>query len=128
MFEQLKNLIKNFDFKQLKNLIKNFIKNFDLKHSKWLTVEFFRTLPLVVLATFMFWPDFSTLKVVQYVFGFLFVIALISHTIRKVLFPYIDLREYARKALETPVSASLVFVGFCAILCTLMIVGADFFH
>lgn len=109
------------------NLI-SFFKNFNLKNSRWLTVEFFRTIPLILLATLMFWPDFSTLKVVQYVFGFLFVIALISHTIRKALFPYIDLREYARKSLETPISAALVFAGFCAIICTLMVVAADFFH
>lgn len=108
--------------------IKNFIQNFDLKNSRWLTVEFFRTIPLIVLATLMFWPDFSTLKVVQYVFGFLFVIALISHTIRKALFPYIDLRECSKRAMETPLSAAIVFIGFCAIICTLMIVAADFFH
>ncbi len=103
------------------------VKNFKLERAHWLTIEFFRTIPFLLLAILMFYPDWTTLNVVKYVFGFLFVIALVTHTIRKALFPYVDLRKYAERSLDTPAGASVVFLGFCFIICTIMFVAADFF-
>lgn len=102
-------------------------RDFDIRTSSWFTVEFFRTIPFILLAILMFYPDWSTLLVVKYVFGFLFVIGLISHFIRKVLFPYVSLGKYTEKALENPISASIVFLGFCLVICTIMLVAASFF-
>lgn len=107
--------------------IKQFINGFDLSHSQWFTKEFFRTLPLILACLLCFWGDWSTLGVLKYVFGFLFAIALISHFIRKVLFPYVKVAEVARSAIQTPLGAGLMFLGFCLIICTTMLVAADFF-
>jgi len=104
------------------------IRQFDIKDSRWFTIEAARTIPLLGLALLLFYPDLETLKVVKYVFGFLFVIALVSHTIRAALFPYINLRDYAKKALDTPLGAGIVFFGFCIIICTIMVVAAGFFR
>ena len=101
---------------------------FNVQNSNWFTTEFFRTIPLIILAILMFAPDWSTLLVVKYVFGFLFAIALITHTIRKVLFPYISLRDYAAKALETSQGAAVVFFGFCIIICTVIFAAVEFFQ
>ncbi len=106
---------------------RQFITNFDLTDSRWFTKEFFRTIPLILAALLCFAPDWSTLLVVKYVFGFLFAIALISHFLRKVLFPYVKLGDVAREAAKTPLSAAIVFFGFCLIICTIMLVAADFF-
>ena len=108
--------------------IKTLIANFDLSHSRWFTKEFFRTLPLVIACLLCFANDLQTLNVLRYVFGFLFAIALISHFTRKVLFPYVKGSEIARAAMQTPLGAGLMFLGFCLIICTTMLVAADFFH
>lgn len=105
----------------------NAIKTFDLSKSRWFTVEFFRTLPLILACALMFWGDWTTLSILKYVFGFLFAIALISHFLRKVLFPYVKLGEVASEASKTSLGAAIVFLGFCGIICTLIVVSADFF-
>jgi len=107
--------------------IREFIKNFDLTNSRWFTKEFFRTIPLILACILCFAPDWSALLVVKYVFGFLFAIALISHFLRKVLFPYVKLGDVAAKAAQTAQGASIMFFGFCLVICTIMLVAADFF-
>lgn len=42
--------------------------------------------------------------------------AALSHMLRKVLFPYIDLESSAQKAAETPQGSGLVFLGVCVVL------------
>ena len=49
----------------------------------------------------------------------LFITAL-SHVLRRVLFPQIDLQAYARKALENPMSAALVFAAVVCLIGTLI--------
>lgn len=107
--------------------IKQFIHSFDLTNSRWFTKEFFRTLPLIIACILCFWGDWATLGVLKYVFGFLFAIALISHFTRKVLFPYVKGADVAKQAIQTPLGAGLVFLGFSLIICTTMLVAADFF-
>jgi hypothetical protein len=108
--------------------LKDKITGFDIKNSRWLTVEFFRTIPLIIACILMFAPDWESLLVVKFVFGFLFALALISHFIRKVLFPYLSLKDYAVKALENPISSGMVFLGFCLIICVTFMTGAQFFR
>lgn len=49
--------------------------------------------------------------------------AAISHIIRRLLFPNIDLREYGWKALEDPLAASIVYLGICIVLSTFVVVN-----
>lgn len=48
-------------------------------------------------------------------------IAAISHIIRRLLFPNIDMREYAWKSLENPISAAIVYLGMCIVLSVFVI-------
>ncbi len=103
------------------------IRNFDLTDSRWLTKEFFRTIPLIIACLLCFWGDWGTLLILKYVFGIVFAIALLSHFIRKVLFPYVKLGDVSREAAKTPLGAGLMFLGFCMILSVLLLVSAEFF-
>ncbi len=47
------------------------------------------------------------------------LILLAFHVIRKALFPYIDLEQFAKKALEAPVSASVIFAAIIAFMIAL---------
>lgn len=38
-------------------------------------------------------------------------IAIFSHVIRKILLPYIDLAEYAKEAIKSPIGAAIVFAS-----------------
>ena len=107
--------------------IKSFIQNFDLANARWFTVEFFRTIPLILLCLLGFWGDWSTLYIVKYVATLVLALALLSHLIRKVLFPYVKLGQVANTAIMTPLGAAIVFFGFCMVICTLLVVGAMFF-
>lgn len=104
-----------------------FRKLFSDTNPRWLTMEFFRTVPMIVLAVFLLWGDPATLGIVRYVVGFLILIALLTHTLRKVLFPYVDLREFVSSAKATPLGAGLVFLGFSLIICTIIMTAAAFF-
>jgi hypothetical protein len=39
-----------------------------------------------------------------------------SYIARKILFIYVDLKEFANKALESPIGAGLVFLGMCVLM------------
>lgn len=49
--------------------------------------------------------------------------AAISHIIRRLLFPNIDLREYAWIALREPIGAAIVYFGICIVLSTFVVVN-----
>lgn len=51
------------------------------------------------------------------------LVAGISHIVRRILFPSIDLKEFSKTALTQPLSASLVFLGVCIVLSTFIIVN-----
>jgi hypothetical protein len=45
-----------------------------------------------------------------------FFLAALSHVLRRMLFPQMDLQKYAQAARQDPVGAGLVFVGVCIVL------------
>lgn len=49
--------------------------------------------------------------------------AAISHIIRRLLFPNIDMREYAWSALRDPIGAAIVYFGICVVLSTFVVVN-----
>jgi len=44
----------------------------------------------------------------------------ISHVLRRLHFPSLDLQLIAKVAMESPTGAGLVFIGICMFICTLM--------
>lgn len=67
--------------------------------------------------------NYSFLAAVLTSTSIILVIVGISHIIRRVLFPNIDLKEFARVALDNPIAASIVFLGICIILSTFIVVN-----
>ena len=74
-----------------------------------------RLVPLFAIAGLILIPD-SGFSVVVFVLGALIFTAGVSHLIRKILFPYLDLERLLNKAEETPLSAAIVFIGMMYIL------------
>jgi hypothetical protein len=69
----------------------------------------------------------ANLRIVMYVTAFCIATALITHITRRILFPYIDLKVYARKALETPMASAVVFLGICLIISVTVWSAVSFF-
>lgn len=69
----------------------------------------------------------TNLHIVFYVAGFAVATALITHITRRILFPYVELKAYALKALETPSSAGMVFLGMSIIIAVTIFASAGFF-
>ena len=49
------------------------------------------------------------------------LLAGISHILRRIFFPDLDLHAIAFKAIETPEGASRVFIGVCLVLAVLLV-------
>lgn len=71
-------------------------------------------LPLLVSAIILT-PDAGS-HVVLFALGVTLIVSAVSHVMRKVLFPYISLNEYADKAHNTPLGAAIVFASVTWIL------------
>lgn len=71
-------------------------------------------LPLLAAAILLL-PDAGS-HVVFYALGITLLVSIVSHLVRKILFPYIDMSVFAKKALETPIGASIVFCSISVIL------------
>jgi hypothetical protein len=63
------------------------------------------------------------LGVVGWWLALMFFMAAASHVLRRVLFPYIDLKKVAAKAVESAVGAGLVFLGVCFVIGCMMLPG-----
>lgn len=90
-------------------------------------VDILRIVFCCILVGFLFYPDFSNLQIIAVVAGFILAMALLSHIARIFFFPYVDLRSYAMKALEEPMSAAVVFASVTALISVLLFVAAMFF-
>lgn len=92
------------------------------------TTELVRILSMVALIALCFAPDWQGLRTTTFIAGVFFAIALISHITRKyALFPYLDIKVYAVKALEEPLAASVVFASICGIIMVSITTAATFF-
>ena len=74
---------------------------------------------LCILALFNF--DFDTLNIVGFSIAFLFCQALASHLLRKILFPYLDMELFFRKAKEDPMASAITILAVCLVLSALII-------
>ena len=78
--------------------------------------EVYRLLPLIGAAVLLLYSDKGGMSVVLYMIGILLLISATSHIVRKILFPYLDLKLFVDKALEQPSSAGMVFLGMSFII------------
>lgn len=82
--------------------------------------DFYQALPLLVVAGLILVPDSGSM-VVLYAIGISVLVSSVSHLIRKILFPYLDLEVYAKAALESPIGAAVVFASIVLILAVIII-------
>ena len=78
--------------------------------------ELFRILPIVGAAVLLLAGDKGNMSVIFLMMGMLLMICATSHLLRKVLFPYLDLKLFVDKALSEASSAGMVFLGMSFIL------------
>jgi len=72
---------------------------------------------------FQFGEQYSFLTSVLTSTSIVLTVAGISHIVRRILFPSIDLKEFAREALNHPLASAIVFLGVCIILSTFIVVN-----
>lgn len=72
---------------------------------------------------FQFGEQYAFLTAVLTSTSIVLAIAGISHIVRRILFPNIDLQEFAREALNHPLASAIVFLGVCIILSTFIVVN-----
>lgn len=78
----------------------------------------------VVLAAPSFaylYTDAAIANTIVYSFAVMIALAAVSHIVRKVYFPYVDLAEYAKASLDSPLAAAIVFLSVSMVLCTIII-------
>lgn len=79
-----------------------------------------RLWPLLIVSGLVLVPDAGS-HVVLYALGITILVSAVSHLIRKILFPYIDLEYVVERATQTANGAMGVFVGVCMVLSTIII-------
>ena len=72
---------------------------------------------------FRFGEQYAFLTAVLSSTSIVLAVAGISHIVRRILFPSIDLKEFARSALNNPLASAIVFLGVCIVLSTFIVVN-----
>lgn len=80
-----------------------------------------RTLLLLIPAGGVFYVDEATAKAAVFSMLFMGMFALMSHVLRKVFFPYVDMQKFSDAALGNPIGAALVFMGVCIVIAAVTI-------
>lgn len=74
-------------------------------------------------SVFKFGEQYAFLTAVLSSTSIVLTVAGISHIIRRILFPSIDLKVFAREALYQPLASAIVFLGVCIVLSTFIVVN-----
>lgn len=88
-----------------------------MKH-RW-SIETMRVMPLIVLAGVIIWPDDSK-KVIAFGVGIIALAVLLAHVIRKLLFPYIDMKKLIDGIEDDTMASAVVLVGLIYLLTTII--------
>lgn len=72
-------------------------------------------------ALFQFSEQYSYLTSLISSTSIVILVAAISHITRRILFPDMDLKEFAKSALSHPTGAGLVFLSVCLVLTALIV-------
>lgn len=77
---------------------------------------------LLLLPTMLYigYSDAAVAQTLVFSMAIMVAIAAISHWVLKIYFPYIDRMQYAQRAMETPLGASIVFLALALVLCMLL--------
>jgi hypothetical protein len=79
---------------------------------------------LLIPAALILFTNVPVALTIGYSFAVVVLFAAASHVLRKVLFPYVDLRELVNKAVETPLASAVVFLGITLVLSSIFIANA----
>jgi hypothetical protein len=91
--------------------------------------DFLRISSVILLLLFLgnvdkvliFGEKYAYLSAVLSSVSIVLIISILSHLTRRIFFPSINLKEYAIAAKQEPLAASIVFMGVCIVLSTLVI-------
>lgn len=84
-----------------------------------------RFLVLIIPAFAYLYTEPAIASTVIYMLSMLIVFSALTHILRKILFPYIDLRVYAEAALDGKNSAAaMVVMSVCIVMSALIFAGA----
>ena len=79
--------------------------------------EFKRAWPFLLLACLMLAPDPGAVSVVGYAVGIVAVAVILSHLSRKILFPYLDLKDLIKEiGTENNVAAAIVLASMVVLM------------
>lgn len=84
--------------------------------------DFARLIPLLAIVGFLVIPDTSR-SVVFFSLGILVLFTGLSHLLRKLLFPYVNLEDAWNKANDTPLGAAIVFASASFIIAICILSG-----
>lgn len=82
--------------------------------------EYVRILPLLGIAFLLLFNSGGGSGVILLNIGIVAAIVAVSHLIRRILFPYLELEKYSVLAMGNPIAASIVFFSVCYVLTALM--------
>lgn len=103
------------------NALMSFFQNL-LKSTGRLTQrDIYRASALLAMLIYLYMTDSSGFGVVTYMICIMFVISLVAHFVRRIIFPYLDMNVIACKAGETSMGAAVVFAGICFIIGSLIL-------
>lgn len=71
---------------------------------------------LLIPALLILSTDMAVMMTLLYSMSAILVVVAMTHTVRRVLFHYLDLADLARKASESPTGAATVFLGVCILI------------
>ena len=80
-----------------------------------------RFLALALPSFAYLYTDAAIANTIVYSFAAMIALAAISHIVRKIYFPYIDLEEYANSALRDARASGLVVLAVALVLSTIII-------
>lgn len=79
---------------------------------------------LLVPAVLILATDLPVLLTLLYSMSAILVVVAMTHTVRRVVFHYLDLEELARKACESPGGAASIFLGVAIIMAAVILATA----
>ncbi|HDR9163607.1 TPA: hypothetical protein QDB28_004011 [Burkholderia vietnamiensis] len=80
-----------------------------------------RMVALLIPAVLILCTNMPVALTIGYSFSVAFIFAAASHLLRKVLFPYVDLRELVAHASCTPLGSAVVFLSVMIVLSSIML-------
>lgn len=101
--------------------MKRFEKWFDDLTKGLLALFDSRILLLLVPAMlYLYWKDAAVADTITYAFVVMIAMSALSHLMRKMIFPYIDLKVFIEQAKTNPIASGQVVLSMALIICTLI--------